>query len=81
MFNVVLDYPSFEQEVQIVKNTTSNNQINLSSIISSEEIINYQNIIRKIPVNNVLEYVVSLVNKTRPKPMKTNNNMEQYIEG
>ena len=50
MFNVVLDYPSFEQEVQIVKNTTSNNQINLSSIISSEEIINYQNIIRKIPV-------------------------------
>ena len=81
MFNVVLDYPSFEQEVQIVKNTTSNNQINLSSIISSEEIINYQNIIRKIPVaNNVLEYVVSLVNKTRPKPMKTNNNMEQYIE-
>ena len=53
----------------------------LSSIISSEEIINFQNIIRKIPVaNNVLEYVVSLVNKTRPKPMKTNNNMEQYIE-
>ena len=81
MFNVVLDYPSFKQEVQIVKNTTSNNQINLSSIISSEEIINYQNLIRKIPVaNNVLEYVVSLVNKTRPKPMKTNNNMEQYIE-
>ena len=80
MFNVVLDYPSFEQEVQIVKKTTSSNQINLSSIISSEEIINYQNLIRKIPVtNNVLEYVVGLVNKTRPKSMKINN-MEQYIE-
>ena len=80
MFNVVLDYPSFEQEVQIVKKTTSSNQINLSSIISSEEIINYQNLIRKIPVtDNVLEYVVGLVNKTRPKSMKINN-MEQYIE-
>ena len=81
MFNVVLDYPSFEQEVQIVKKTTSSNQINLSTIISSEDIINYQNLIRRIPVaDNVLEYVVSLVNKTRPKSVKTNNNMEQYIE-
>ena len=80
MFNVVLDYPSFEQEVQIVKKTTSSNQINLSTIISSEDIINYQNLIRRIPADNVLEYVVSLVNKTRPKSVKTNNNMEQYIE-
>ena len=53
MFNVVLDYPSFEQEVQIVKKTTSSNQINLSTIISSEDIINYQNLIRRIPVDNV----------------------------
>ena len=81
MLNVVLDYPSFEQEVEIVKKTTSSNQINLSTIISSEDIINYQNLIRRIPVaDNVLEYVVSLVNKTRPKSMKTDNNMEQYIE-
>jgi len=81
MFNVVLDYPSYEQELQIVKQTTSNNTIDISTIMTSEEILRYQGLIRKIPVaDNVLEYVVSLVNKTRPSSEKGNTNMKQYIE-
>ena len=81
MFNVVLDYPSYEQELQIVKQTTSNNSIDISTIMTSEEILRYQGLIRKIPVaDNVLEYVVSLVNKTRPSSEKGNTNMKQYIE-
>lgn len=81
MFNVVLDYPSYEQELQIVKQTTSNNTLELSTIMTSKEILRYQELIRKIPVaDNVLEYVVSLVNKTRPCSEKGNTNMKQYIE-
>ena len=81
MFNVVLDYPTYEQELQIVKQTTSNSTIDLSTIMTSEDILRYQELIRKIPVtDNVLEYVVSLVNKTRPDSEKGNTNMRQYIE-
>ncbi|MAO70932.1 MAG: AAA family ATPase [Flavobacteriales bacterium] len=81
MFNVVLDYPSYEQELQIVKQTTSNSTVDLSTIMTSEDILRYQELIRKIPVtDNVLEYVVSLVNKTRPSSEKGNTNMKQYIE-
>ena len=81
MFNVVLDYPSYEQELQIVKQTTSNNILELSTIMTSKEILRFQELIRKIPVaDNVLEYVVSLVNKTRPCSEKGNTNMKQYIE-
>ncbi len=67
MFNVWVDYPSFEEEVNIVKSTTGNNSVQLKSILSGEEIIYFQNLIRKIPVNdNVVEYAVTLASKTRP---------------
>jgi MoxR-like ATPase len=66
MFNVWLDYPSFEEELNVVKNTTTDRKVELNKIISAEEIIFFQNLIRKIPVaDNVLEYAVKLVNKTR----------------
>ncbi len=81
MFNVILDYPKYEEEVQIVKQTTTNNSINLSTIMTTEDILKYQELIRRIPVaDNVLEYVVSLVNKTRPNSEKGNTDMKQYIE-
>jgi len=81
MFNVILDYPKYEEEVQIVKQTTTNNSTNLSTIMTSEDILKYQGLIRRIPVaDNVLEYIVSLVNKTRPKSEKGNTDMKQYIE-
>ena len=81
MFNVILDYPKYEEELQIVKQTTNNNSINLSTIMNSEDILKYQDLIRRIPVaDNVLEYVVSLVNKTRPNSDKGSTDMKQYIE-
>ena len=57
MFNVWLDYPSFQEELSVVKNTTSDIKIELKKIISAEEILYFQNLIRKIPVaDNVIEY-------------------------
>lgn len=66
MFNVWVGYPTFEEEMLIVKNTTSNVNIELQQILGEEQIIAYQNAIRNIPVpDKVYEYAVSLVNKTR----------------
>lgn len=66
MFNIWVDYPSFEEELAIVKATTSDEQIKLKQILTGEEIVQYQELIRKIPVaDNVLEYAVNLVSKTR----------------
>lgn len=66
MFNLNLDYPTFEQEVDILKNTTTSKSSQLNVILSSEDIINLQDIIRKIPVNdNIYNYAVSLTSKTR----------------
>jgi MoxR-like ATPase len=67
MFNVMLDYPSLEEELQVVKNTTSNYAPTLSTILTGEEISYFQQLIRRIPVpDNVMQYAVSLSAKTRP---------------
>ena len=82
MFNVMLDYPKYEEELQIVKQTTSGESATLNTIMNSEDIIKYQELIRKIPVaDNVLEYVVSLVSKTRPDSERSDEEMKKYIEG
>ncbi len=66
MFNVWLDYPSFKEEMQVVKQTTTDQSVKLKHVLSAQEILFYQNLIRKIPVaDNVIEYAVKLVNKTR----------------
>lgn len=66
MFNIWLDYPTFEEELQIVKETTSGKEVALSPILNTEKILYYQNLIRRIPVNdNVVDYAVRLVAKTR----------------
>ena len=81
MFNVLLDYPNYDEEVQIVKQTTSGISTTLDTIMNAEDIIKYQDLIRRIPVaDNVLEYVVNLVTKTRPNNGQDKNNMTQYIE-
>ena len=81
MFNVILDYPSYEEELQIVKQTTVKNNVSLSAIMSAEEIIQYQEVITKLPVtDNVLQYAVSLVAKTRPDSDKATDVVKQYIE-
>lgn len=66
MFNIWVDYPEFEEEMAIVRATTSNVKTELNRILTGEEIQNYQDLIRRIPVaDNVLEYAVKLVGKTR----------------
>jgi MoxR-like ATPase len=66
MFNIWVDYPTFAEEMAIVKSTTSNQTTTLNSVITGEEIVAYQQLIRRIPVaDNVLEYAVKLVAKTR----------------
>jgi|TARA_B100000767_G_scaffold231247_1_gene222602 MoxR-like ATPase len=81
MFNVILDYPTFEEELQIVKQTTVKNNIDLNTIMSAEQIIECQEVITRLPVtNNVLQYAVNLVAKTRPKSEKAADVVKQYIE-
>jgi len=67
MFNVALDYPTFKEELQVVKNTTSTNTHTVNKLLNAEQIIYFQQLVRNIPVaDNVLEYAVRLVAKTRP---------------
>ena len=81
MFSINLEYPSFKEEVQVVKNTTSNIQNTVNSIFSGEEIIQTQQLIRKIPVtDNVIEYAVSLVCKTRPKSNEATEMVKNYLD-
>jgi MoxR-like ATPase len=68
MFNVLLGYPSPEEEIEIVKRTTGINQYQVKQVFSREDIIQYQDLVRKIPVSDeVLKYAVGIVNKTRPE--------------
>jgi MoxR-like ATPase len=67
MFNIVLDYPSYQEEVNVVKATTNDQDILLNKIISKSDIIAYQHLIRRLPIaDNVLEYAVKLATSTRP---------------
>ncbi|HFE62799.1 MAG TPA: MoxR family ATPase [Caldithrix sp.] len=67
MFNLWIDYPKFQEEIDIVKSTTSHYQPDLRKVVSGEEILQYQEAIRKIPVaDNVIEYAVHLVGSSRP---------------
>jgi MoxR-like ATPase len=80
MFNVVLDYPSYEEELEVIKNTTSDKKVVLDKILNAEQILNYQNLIRKIPVaDNVMEYAVKLVAKTRPNTAMATDRVNQFI--
>jgi MoxR-like ATPase len=66
MFNIWLDYPSFNEEMAIVRSTTSDTKIELNQILTGDQINEYQDLIRRVPVtDNVLEYAVKLVGKTR----------------
>jgi MoxR-like ATPase len=67
MFNIWLDYPTFDQEIEVVKSTTQDKPVDLKVILSAEEILFFQGLIRRIPVpDNVYKYAVSLSAKTRP---------------
>lgn len=67
MFNVLLDYPSYDQEVMIVKNTTADDIQKVDKILNAEEIIAFQHLVRRVPIaDNVVEYAVKLSHLTRP---------------
>ncbi|MGB0593009.1 MAG: AAA family ATPase [Flavobacteriales bacterium] len=80
MFNVVLDYPSYEEELEVIKSTTSDKTVVLDKVLDAEQIIRYQQLIRKIPVaDNVMEYAVKLVAKTRPNTPMATERVNQFI--
>ncbi|MEL6389264.1 MAG: AAA family ATPase [Bacteroidota bacterium] len=80
MFNIPLTYPTYEQEVQVVKNTTSTHKAELENVLTAEQILFFQDLIRKVPVSdNVLEYAVSLASKTRPGTERAADVVNKYI--
>lgn len=81
MFNIKLDYPSYDEEVNIVKNTTTEKKVELDTILQPEEIAYFQRLVRKVPVpDNVIEYAVHVSNKTRPYGEKASEEAKQFLE-
>ena len=81
MFAIKLEYPSFEEEVQVVKRTTSDAKTTINPLFTAQEIIDFQHLIRRIPVaDNVIEYAVSLVSKTRPDNSLSNEFVKNYLD-
>lgn len=81
MFAINLEYPSFEEEVQVVKATTSDHKATVTPLFTSQEIIDFQNVIRRIPVaDNVIEYAVKMVSKTRPKTATASELVSEFVD-
>ncbi|MEA3505300.1 MAG: MoxR family ATPase [Bacteroidota bacterium] len=80
MFNIDLNYPSFSEEIEIVKSTTSGNNKKINKILDREEILFFQNLVLKIPVpDKVYEYAVNLVASTRPGTPKAHKYANEYL--
>ena len=81
MFSIYLDYPTFEEEVLIAKNTTNDQKPVVNPIFTSDSIIAYQHLIRRIPIaDNVVEYAVNLAAKTRPNSDLAPKIVKDYID-
>src|SRR5699024_10028168 len=81
MFSVHLDYPSFQEEVDVVKNTTTNKTATVNPLFSAEDIIAIQNLVRKVPVSDhVVEYAVRLASKTRPDSTHAPEIVKEYLD-
>ncbi|PCJ96958.1 MAG: AAA family ATPase [Flavobacteriaceae bacterium] len=81
MFAIELKYPSVEEEIEIVKKTTSDDTVQINSMFSPAEIIEVQHLVRRIPVpDNVVSYAVNLVNRTRPNLESSSDYVKQYID-
>ena len=80
MFNLILDYPSFDEELDVVKRTTSQNPEKVKKILDADEILYFQKLLRKIPVaDNVLDYAVKLVTRTRPGTSSAHEWADKYL--
>lgn len=81
MFNILLTYPSFKDEVQVVKSTTSDETRTVNKVLSGEQIAYFQHLVRRVPVpDNVVEYAVTLANKTRPRVNGNSSMADEYLE-
>ena len=81
MFAINLEYPSFEEEVNVVKNTTTDKQYEINSLFTAGGISQIQQVIRKMPVaDNVIEYAVKLVGKTRPSSAAAPDFVKNYLD-
>ncbi|WP_108245243.1 AAA family ATPase [Muricauda brasiliensis] len=81
MFAIELKYPSVEEEIQVVKSTTSDDQATIDTLFTADEIIEVQHLIRRIPVpDNVVDYAVRLVNRTRPGQEGASEYVQNYID-
>jgi len=81
MFAINLDYPSFSEEVQVVRSTTSDTNEKVNPLFSAKEIEDIQHLIRRIPVaDNVIEYAVTIVSKTRPNSESSSDLVNNYLD-
>ncbi|HQP76159.1 MAG TPA: AAA family ATPase [Saprospiraceae bacterium] len=80
MFNIPLDYPEYQDEIEVVRSTTSDKVANLRHILNADQIIYFQQLVRKVPISdNVLEYAVNLAVKTRPGTERATDEVNKYI--
>ncbi len=81
MFSIHLEYPSFSEEVDVVKSTTNDEKPTINTLLSAQEINDFQHLIRRIPVaDNVIEYAVKLVSKTRPNSEHSTEIVNNYVD-
>lgn len=81
MFMIRLDYPSMDEELEIIRQTTSGEESEPQTILSREEILTFQRLVKKVPVpDNVFEYIVKLVHKTRPNTEHASAESNEYLE-
>ena len=81
MFAVNLDYPSFKEEVEVVKSTTADTKEKINPLFEAKEIVDIQHLIRRVPVaDNVIEYAVNMVGKTRPNSEAASELVKNYLD-
>ncbi len=80
MFNIPLDYPAYQDEIEVVRSTTSDKVADLRHILNADQIMYFQQLVRKVPISdNVLEYAVNLAVKTRPGTERATDEVNKYI--
>lgn len=80
MFSLWLDYPSFEEEIEIVKQTTIDMEFNLKPVLSTKDILEFQNLVRRVPVaENVINYTVQLVTASRSGSQWADKKIGEWI--
>lgn len=81
MFAIKLEYPSFEEEIEVVKSTTSDEEVTIEPLFTAREIVEFQHLIRRVPVaDNVVEYAVDLVGKTRPAGDRATDLVREFVD-